>query len=134
MDGMAASDSGLRKPQVEVRRPRPALHRPGRLLQAAGDPVLRGDPLRAQARRDALAEALPDHSSLTRIRQRLGIDIFERFFEHIVDLCQAAGLVWGRELYVDATKVRANADPDSLVPRFAHEARAHLAEDVARAC
>jgi len=58
----------------------------------------------------ALDEPLPDHSSLTRIRQRLGIEIFQRFFEKIVDLCQEAGLVWGRELYVDATKVQANAD------------------------
>jgi transposase len=41
----------------------------------------------------ALDEDLPDHSSLTRIRQRLGIDIFQRFFEQIVDLCQEAGLV-----------------------------------------
>src|SRR5918998_1205664 len=32
----------------------------------------------------ALDEDLPDHSSLTRIRQRLGIDIFQRFFERIV--------------------------------------------------
>ena len=45
-----------------------------------------------------LDEELPDHSSLTRIRQRLGIDVFQRFFERIVDLCQEAGLVWGREL------------------------------------
>jgi hypothetical protein len=76
----------------------------------------------------ALDEALPDHSSLTRIRQRLGIEIFERFFEKIVDLCQGAGLVWGRELYFDATRVRADADTDSLVPRFYREAKAHLAE------
>ena len=75
----------------------------------------------------ALDEDLPDHSSLTRIRQRLGIAIFERFFERIVDLCQEAGLIWGRELYVDATKVAANADLDSLVPRFYHEAMTHVA-------
>src|SRR4051794_5318878 len=75
----------------------------------------------------ALHESLPDHSSLTRIRQRLGIEVFQRFFEQIVDLCQEAGLVWGRELYVDATKVEANADIDSLVPRFAYEAKAHVA-------
>jgi transposase len=75
----------------------------------------------------ALDEALPDHSSLTRIRQRLGIAIFERFFEKVVDLCQEAGLVWGRELFVDATKVRADADADSLVPRFYHEAKTHVA-------
>jgi hypothetical protein len=76
----------------------------------------------------ALNEALPDHSSLTRIRQRLGIEIFQRFFEQIVDLCQEADLVWGRELYVDATKVAANADLDSLVPRFYHDAKTHVVE------
>ncbi|MDF3053193.1 MAG: transposase [Geminicoccaceae bacterium] len=76
----------------------------------------------------ALDEALPDHSSLTRIRQRLGIDVFQRFFEQVVDLCQEAGLVWGRELYVDATKVEANADLDSLVPRFAYAAQTHVAD------
>ena len=73
-------------------------------------------------------ETLPDHSSLTRIRQRLGIDVFQRFFEQIVDLCQEAGLVWGRELYFDATKVEANAGLDSLVPRFYYEATTHVAE------
>jgi transposase len=76
----------------------------------------------------ALDEHLPDHSSLTRIRQRLGVEVFSRFFERIVDLCQEAGLLWGRELYVDATKVQAHADLDSLVPRFDHEAKAHVAE------
>jgi transposase len=74
----------------------------------------------------ALDEELPDHSSLTRIRQRLGVDVFQRFFEKVVDLCQEAGLVWGRELYFDATKVEANADLDSLVPRYFHEAKAHV--------
>jgi hypothetical protein len=76
----------------------------------------------------ALDEVLPDHSSLTRIRQRLGVDVFERFFEKVVDLCQDAGLVWGRELYFDGTKVEANADFDSLVPRFYHEAKTHLGD------
>ncbi len=76
----------------------------------------------------ALDEPLPNHSSLTRIRQRLGIDVFQRFFEKIVDLCQEAGLVWGRELYVDATKIEANAGIPSLVPRFYHEAKTHVAD------
>ena len=74
-----------------------------------------------------LDEVLPDHSSLTRIRQRLGVDIFQRFFEQIVDLCQDTGLVWGHELYVDATKVHADAAVDSLMPRFSYEAKAHAA-------
>ena len=82
----------------------------------------------------ALDEPLPDHSSLTRIRQRLGVAVFARFFEQVVDLCQDAGLVWGQELFFDATKVRANADVDSLVPRFYHEAKTHVAELFARRC
>lgn len=33
-----------------------------------------------------LHEPLPDHSSMTRIRDRYGISIFRRFFEAIVEL------------------------------------------------
>ena len=69
-----------------------------------------------------LGERLPDHSSLTRIRDRYGLDVFRRFFEAIVERCQAAGLVWGKELYLDGTKVEANASLDSLRPRFFVEA------------
>ena len=73
-----------------------------------------------------LTEPLPDHSSLSRIRERYGLDVFRRFFERIVEQCIAAGLVWGQELYIDATKVAANAALDSLHPRFAVDA--HLAQ------
>src|SRR5947209_10210728 len=70
-----------------------------------------------------LDEPLPDHSSLTRIRERYGVDIFRRFFDAIVEQCQQEKLVWGKELYIDSTQVNANADLDSLTPRFAVEAR-----------
>ena len=56
----------------------------------------------------ALDEPLPDHSSLSKIRQRLGLLIFRCFFDHVVQLCFDAGLVWGKELRFDATWVRAN--------------------------
>src|ERR1700693_478350 len=69
-----------------------------------------------------LDEPLPDHSSLTRIRSRYGVEVFRRFFETVVDQCQQAGLVWGKELYADATKVQTNAAVSSLKPRFAIEA------------
>jgi transposase len=69
-----------------------------------------------------LGKPLPDHSSLTRIRERYGVKVFRRFFEKIGEQCQQAGLVWGKELYIDATKVEANASLDSLTPRFAVEA------------
>ena len=74
----------------------------------------------------ALDEALPDHSSLTRIRQRYGLVAFRRYFETIVEQCRVAGLVRGKELYFDATQVKANASLDSIAPRFAVEA--HLNE------
>src|SRR5215217_5245458 len=73
-----------------------------------------------------LHETLPDHSSLTRIRERYGLEVFRRFFERIVEKCFEAGLVWGEELYFDSTKVRANADVDSLRSRSIAEN--HLTE------
>jgi len=73
-----------------------------------------------------LGEPLPDHSSLSKIRQRYGLAVFRRFFEEIVERCAQAGLVWGRELYMDATKVVADASVDSITPRFAVAARAHV--------
>jgi transposase len=64
-----------------------------------------------------LHESLPDHSSLTRIRLRYGLSVFRCFFERIVEMCFEAGLVWGEELYFDATKVQANASLGSTRSR-----------------
>jgi transposase len=72
-----------------------------------------------------LDEPLPDHSSLTHIRDRYGVEIFRRFFERIIERCVQAGLVWGRELFFDASKIEANALVASMGARFAIEA--HLA-------
>jgi transposase len=69
-----------------------------------------------------LFEPLPDHSSLTRIRERYGLLVFRRFFERIVEECIEVGLVWGEELFFDATKVEANASMESRVARFSAEA------------
>ncbi len=65
-----------------------------------------------------LHEPLPDHSSLTRIRERYGLEIFRGFFERIVEMCIEAGLVRGEDLFFDSTKVKANSDIDSLASRF----------------
>jgi transposase len=77
-----------------------------------------------------LNEPLPDHSSLTRIRERYSVEIFRRFFERIVQMCVEAGLVWGKELYFDATKIEANASLDSMRSRSLVEKcfEEHLAE------
>jgi transposase len=73
-----------------------------------------------------LDEPVPDHSSLSKIRDRYGLVVFQRFFECIVEWCQAAGLVWGRELYFDGTKIRAKAALEGMVPRWYWEAKRHL--------
>ena len=73
-----------------------------------------------------LHEPLPDHSSLTKIRERYGTKIFRNFFERIVEMCVQAGLVRGEELLFDATKVEADAAVDSLAPRWFVEA--HLSD------
>ncbi len=78
-----------------------------------------------------LDEPLPDHSTLSKIRLRYGLSVFRRFFEAIVEQCQKAKLVWGKELYFDSTQVHANADLDSLAPRFAVEAREAIKDHLA---
>jgi hypothetical protein len=40
-------------------------------------------------------------------------------------MCAEAGVVWGEELYFDATKIEANASLESIVPRFAVEHHLH---------
>src|SRR5215207_4557129 len=73
-----------------------------------------------------LDEPVPDHSSLSKIRERFGLEVFQLFFEHIVELCMEAGLVWGEELYFDSTKVQANANIDGMIDRAKFEAEQHL--------
>ncbi|MDP9485631.1 MAG: IS1182 family transposase [Actinomycetota bacterium] len=65
-----------------------------------------------------LHEPLPDHSSLTRIRGRFGLEVFRRFFERVVEMCFEAGLVKGEELFFDSTTVKADAARGSLIPRL----------------
>ncbi len=75
-----------------------------------------------------LDEPLPDRSSLSKIRARLGLAVFRRFFKTVTEQCVTAGLVWGDELIFDATKVRANASMGSLIPRLHLLTEEHLAQ------
>src|SRR5262249_20931032 len=75
-----------------------------------------------------LDEPVPDHSSLSKIRARYGLTVFQRFFEQIVEWCIEAGLVWGKELYFDGTKIRANAAIDGMKQLWYWQAKQHLNE------
>ena len=63
---------------------------------------------------------------MSKIRERFGLEVFQQFFERIVELCIEAGLVWGEELYFDSTKVQANASVNGMIDRTEHEAQQHL--------
>ena len=71
-----------------------------------------------------LDEDLPDHSTLTRVRQRWGAGVFERVFEKTVEQCLAAGLIDASVLHVDSTLIRADASPDSFVEEHMLRVRA----------
>lgn len=62
----------------------------------------------------ALHERLPEHSSLTRIRQRWGAERFRRIFVKTVEACMAAGLVNAQTVHVDASLIRANVSWKSI--------------------
>ena len=64
-----------------------------------------------------LHEALPDHSSLTRIRQRWGAERFRRIFERTVRACVDAKIAKGEVVHVDASLIRADVSWESLAVR-----------------
>ena len=68
-----------------------------------------------------LDEALPERSSLTRIRQRWGAPLFRRIFERTVAQCVEAGLVTSDTVHIDATLIRADVSWDSLTLRHVEQ-------------
>lgn len=64
-----------------------------------------------------LHEPLPDHSSLTRIRQRWGADRFRRIFVRTVQSCIAARIAKGEIVHIDSSLIRANVSWDAIARR-----------------
>ncbi len=60
-------------------------------------------------------EATPDHSSLTRIRDRLPLEIHERVFAFVLSLAEDHGLLSNKTVAVDSTFLEANAAMKSIV-------------------
>jgi hypothetical protein len=63
-----------------------------------------------------LNDRLPDHSSLTRIRQRWGPEGFRRIFERPVRDCVGAGIARGEIAQVDASLIRQRFPADIAEP------------------
>jgi transposase len=68
-----------------------------------------------------LHEALPDHSSLTRIRQKWGDERFRKIFKRTVEACLRAKIATAEVVHIDASLIRANVSWDSLVERHVDE-------------
>jgi len=66
-----------------------------------------------------LHERLPDHSSLTRIRQRWGAELFRQVFTRTVGDCIKAGIAKGEVVHIDATLIRADVAWESLALQHA---------------
>src|SRR5215212_6950136 len=69
-----------------------------------------------------LDENTPDHSSLTIIRQRLGLEIYQKIFTLCLEVLQEHGLLRGKNLGIDSSVMEANASLRALVHRNTGEA------------
>ncbi len=65
----------------------------------------------------ALTETTPDHSSLSRIRQRLPLEVHQEVFNWVLKVLALEGLLKGKSVAVDATTLEANAALRSIVRR-----------------
>lgn len=64
-----------------------------------------------------LNKATPDHSSLTRVRDRLPLEVHTAVFQWVLKLAAEKGLIKGKTVAVDSTTLEANAAMKSIVRR-----------------
>jgi len=64
-----------------------------------------------------LSEDTPDHSSLTRVRDRFSLEVHVEVFRFVLQVASEQGLLKGKTVAVDATTLEANAAMKSIVRR-----------------
>jgi len=64
-----------------------------------------------------ITQAVPDHSSLSRIRKRLPLELHHEIFGHVLHLLAEKGLLQGKRLGIDASTMEANAALRNIVRR-----------------
>lgn len=72
----------------------------------------------------SVEDPVPDHSSMSRIRDRIGEDVVREIFELLVQRCRSVGLVSGYQMLTDATLIEANAAKESLAPQKKERSKA----------
>ncbi|MEZ5944722.1 MAG: transposase [Planctomycetaceae bacterium] len=68
-----------------------------------------------------LTDSVPDHSSLTRIRDRLPVGVVQQVFAFVLKMAAEKKLISGTQVGVDATLLEANAAMKSIVRRDTDE-------------
>ncbi len=81
----------------------------------------------------SLSESPPDHSSLTRIRQRLPVEVHDAVFNWVLKVLAGHDLLKGKTVAVDATTLEANAAMRSIVRRDTGKAYPEYLQGLARA-
>ena len=64
-----------------------------------------------------LESKVPDHSVLSKARERWGRGLFEEYFQNIIWQCVEAGLIDGRKIFCDSSLVDADASNNSVMKR-----------------
>jgi len=64
-----------------------------------------------------LDETTPDHSTLTKVRQRLPPEVFDEMFQFVLSIAAKKRLLSGQTVGVDSTTLEANAAMKSIVRR-----------------
>lgn len=71
-----------------------------------------------------LEDEVPDHSSLTRIRDRFGVKVYKAIFERIISELREKGFIKAKKVIVDASIIEADASMDSIVERAEDDPKA----------
>jgi len=69
----------------------------------------------------AVNDVAPDHSTLTRFVERLGVEKFRGIFNQIVEQAKSKGLIHERLKIIDSTAIRAKVDLARLVQEAAND-------------
>jgi transposase len=77
-------------------------------------------------------DRLPDHSSLTRIRQRWGEELFREMFRKVLGDCDRAGLLSKDTVHVDSTLIRANTSIERIVDAHLEEVASENEKEAVR--
>lgn len=62
-----------------------------------------------------LDDEIPNHSVLSKARNRWGVEVFRCFFERILMQCIRTGLVDGNKIFMDSSFVQADASNNSVI-------------------